>query len=74
MPEINWGSKKRNMNRRVDTYSIPGVSQIIYKNEWGRKTNRRTNNYSDSDNPNTILIFIMFLGIIASIYIILSIN
>jgi len=30
----NWKAKKSNMEKRVDTYSIPGVSEIIYSNEW----------------------------------------
>ena len=73
MPEIDWRAKKRNMNQRVDTYSHPGVSQIIYKDEWGRKTNSGTNNYSDSENPNMPMVFLILVGVIASLYIILSI-
>lgn len=79
MPEIDWRAKKRNMNRRVDAYTHPSVSQVIYKDEWGHKANRRTNNYnrtnsySDSNNPNMVVVFLMLIGVIISLYIVLSI-
>jgi len=37
MVEIDWRAKKRNMDKRVDAYSIPSVSEVIYKNEWKKQ-------------------------------------
>lgn len=32
-----WEAKKKHIDRRVDTYSHPGVSEVIYGDEWKRK-------------------------------------
>jgi hypothetical protein len=79
MPEIDWRAKKRNRDKRVDTYSHPGVSQVIYRDEWGHKANKRTNNYnrtngySDSNNINIGGIILILVGVIISLYIVVSI-
>lgn len=69
MPEIDWRAKKRNMDRRVNTYSHPGVSQVIYKGEWKKRTNR----YPNSDNPNIFLIFLILAIVIGGLSFLLSI-
>jgi len=39
--EVNaWRSKRSNMERRVKDYTIPGVDQVIYADEWIHEANR----------------------------------
>ncbi len=53
---MKWTAKKRNMNKRVDAYSKPGVSEIIYRDEWG-----------NNDDGIPIYVYIIGLVIVAII-------
>ena len=48
---VKWTAKKRNMNKRVDAYSKPGVSEIIYRDEWG-------------NNDDAIPIYVYIIGLV----------
>lgn len=40
-----WNTKKRNMKKRVNAYSNPGVSEIIYRDEWKRNNQKKSSKY-----------------------------
>ena len=40
---MSWQAKESNNDKRVNLYSKPGVSEVIYANEW-KNGRRRTNN------------------------------
>lgn len=45
-----WSVKERNFERRVDMYSIPGVDQVIYPDEWVKNNKKYYFNSNISNN------------------------
>lgn len=53
-----WNAKKSNMNKRVNAYSNPGVSEIIYRDEWKRNGQNKSSKYVYVVAVVIILIFL----------------
>jgi len=58
-----WTAKKKNMDKRVNAYSKPGVSEVIYRDEWG-----------NDDDGFPIYVYIIGVVIIAIILYVLLIK
>jgi len=53
-----WNAKKSNMNKRVNAYSNPGISEIIYRDEWKRNNQKKSSKYAYIVAAIIIIIFL----------------
>lgn len=63
---MSWQTKERNNDKRVNFYSKPGVSEVIFGNEW-KKGGRRpaSENYEGKKTGNTVAFIFILIIIIA---------
>jgi hypothetical protein len=67
-----WRLKKHHNSNRVDMYSKPSVTEIIYRDEW-HKT-RRSNNYNRTKQNNEALYLYIVLSIVIVSYIVFKLG
>lgn len=63
---IKWRAKTKNMDKRVNSYSIPGVSEVIYSDEWKKKEKPILYNQYDRgiDFKKLLLGFVIIVSIL----------
>jgi hypothetical protein len=63
---IKWEAKKKHMERRVDTYSHLGVSEVIYRDEWKKRKKPISYNQYDKgiDFKKLLIGFVIIISIL----------
>ena len=64
---VKWKAKKENMNSRVNTYTTPGVSEIIYSDEWEKNNGNDGIPTNDGNDKIPIDVYVIGLTIVAII-------
>jgi hypothetical protein len=68
MSDRSFTAKKKYHDKRVDIYSIPGTSEVIFRGEHNKnKQISKTSNYSQNWSIGDILFFIAMIMVLAII-------